>query len=45
LAAGIEALGQQAYPIHYEKLVAEPEAQLRPLFDWLGLEFEPGLVE
>ncbi|HEY0627244.1 MAG TPA: sulfotransferase [Allosphingosinicella sp.] len=31
--------------IFYERVVAEPEAELRPLIDWLGLEWKPELLD
>jgi hypothetical protein len=41
--------GEQAAPgqyreLRFESLVAEPEAQLRPLFEWLGEEWDPAVL-
>jgi hypothetical protein len=33
------------YELRYERLVADPETELRALCDFLGEEFEPGMVE
>ena len=45
LVEGIQSLGTQAHVVRYEKLVTEPEGVLRPLFEWLELDYEPGLVD
>ena len=39
------ALGERSHRIRYEDLVTEPERELRALADFLGVAFEPGLLE
>jgi tetratricopeptide (TPR) repeat protein len=36
-----QVLPGRIYRLHYEQLVAEPEAEVRRLLDYLGLPFEP----
>lgn len=45
LADGITALGERAYLTRYESIVQAPEVMLPPLFDWLGVDFKPSLIE
>jgi tetratricopeptide (TPR) repeat protein len=33
-----------AYPIRYERLVEDPRAELQPLVDWLGLEWNESVL-
>lgn len=35
----------QAHPIVYERLIENVEAEVRPLFDWLGLEWHPDAID
>ncbi|ATY33738.1 tetratricopeptide repeat-containing sulfotransferase family protein [Sphingomonas psychrotolerans] len=35
----------EAHPIVYERLIENVEAEIRPLFDWLGLEWHPQAVD
>lgn len=44
-AAAREALPLDVHEIAYERLVADPEAELRPLFEFLGLPFEARLLD
>ena len=34
-----------AHPIVYERLIEDVEAEVRPLFDWLGLEWHPQALD
>jgi Sulfotransferase family len=44
--AGLDRHGSERVRIQrFERLAAEPEAEVRELCDWLGLEFEPALLE
>ncbi|WP_419816670.1 sulfotransferase [Glacieibacterium sp.] len=40
-----EVLPGRIHRVHYEQLVAEPEAEIRRLLDYCGLEFEPGVLD
>lgn len=37
--------GHNIFPVDYESLVVSPEAVLRPLLDFLGLEWHPAVLE
>lgn len=39
-AAAREVFGIDVFEIVYERMVANPQDELRPLFDWLGLEWQ-----
>jgi hypothetical protein len=45
LLEGAELLGERSIVVQYEKLVAEPAAQVADLCARLGLAFEPDMVE
>ena len=44
-SASREALPLAVHDLAYEQLVADPEAALRPLIDFLGLEWRPELLD
>jgi hypothetical protein len=44
-SAAREALPVAAHTLVYEELVADPEAALQPLIDFLGLEWRPELLD
>ena len=31
--------------VRYERIVDDPEAELRPIVDWLGLSWAPGMLD
>jgi tetratricopeptide (TPR) repeat protein len=39
------AFGIDAHALRYEDLIADPEAALRPLFAWLGLDWDPASAD
>lgn len=41
----VVALGNKIYWLRYEDLVTNPEPTMRALADWIGLTFEPSLLE
>jgi tetratricopeptide (TPR) repeat protein len=43
--AAKEVLGLPTYAVVYERMVADQEAELRPLFDWLGLDWHAGAAD
>lgn len=45
LVRALDLLKVDHRTISYEKLVADPEAELRPLIDWLGLEWDARLLD
>jgi hypothetical protein len=40
-----EQAGLPVHRVRYESLVAEPEATIRMLCDWIGEDFQPGMLE
>jgi Sulfotransferase family len=44
LASGIAELGRAARVVHYERFVAEPEAETRRLCEELGIAFHPPML-
>ena len=40
-----EQLPGQIYDLEYERLVAEPESEVRTLLDWLNLPWEPQCLD
>lgn len=44
LTDALEAHADTAYSVRYEDLVSDPANAWPPLFDYLGLNFEPGLL-
>jgi tetratricopeptide (TPR) repeat protein len=42
---GRAAFGIAAHSVRYEDLIADPEAALRPLFGFLGLDWRPGAAD
>lgn len=43
--AAVVAMNLQTKTVVYERLVADPERELRPLFDWLGLDWQPAVLD
>jgi len=43
MLAAAGALGDDAYVVHYDDWVGDPE-KLRPLFEWLQIDFDPARV-
>lgn len=38
-------MGLQVYTVAYERMVADRDAELRPLFDWLGLDWHEAALD
>jgi len=45
LLEGIEVLGNRGVIVHYEQLVKDPEGEVRPICDRLGVDFVPDMIE
>ncbi len=40
-----DLLGVQAHAVHYEKIVEDRDAELRPLFDFIGLDWHDAVLD
>jgi hypothetical protein len=45
LLDGIDHLGSRCLVVHYEKLLADPDAQVALICDWLNIEFCPSMLD
>ncbi len=45
LLEGIERAGERGRVVHYERIVARPEKEIKGLCAWLGIGFDPAMVE
>jgi hypothetical protein len=45
LSSAIEEGGESSLAVNYESLVRDPEAELRRILSYLGLEFEPEMLD
>ena len=42
---GVELLAPDWRPVRYERLVVDPRGELEPLIEWLGLDWNPRLLD
>lgn len=40
-----DLLGLDVFTVAYERMIADRDAELRPLFDWLGLDWQEGALD
>jgi hypothetical protein len=45
LVEGMELLGDRCVVVHYERLVSEPEVEMRRICEELGVGFEAGMID